>query len=175
MKLFGRQKKGRGKRAAPRWRGRRSVISRNAKGPTDWLLTEYDDDVPILFSDGTVGIASVSDGGDFWEEWEEEEDEDGNLVNNPDDLMMDGEEYAGEVYFDRYRLSDGKFFQGGCYLFWPQDTLGSWCARNGEPMPVAALPEWVREALEEGGEAGRWKVAEYVRKMTGGKFRCHSL
>ena len=127
-------------------------------------------ELPILFSDGTVGIVTHAEWYDcweFWDDWKEETDEDGNYVNDPEDLMMDDEEYAGEIYIDRYRLSDGKFFQGGCYLYWPQDTLGSWCARNEEPMPVAALPEWVREALEEGGEAGRWKVAEYVRKMTG--------
>ncbi len=170
MRLTFWKRKTRGGRPAPRWRGRGAVRSRNAKNPADWLLTEYDDEIPILFSDGTVGLVTRAEGYDcweFWEEWKEETDEDGNLVNDPESLMMDGEEYDGELYIDRYRLSDGKFFQGGCYLYWPRDTLGAWCARNGEPMPVAALPEWVREALEEGGDAGRRKAAEYVRKMTG--------
>ncbi len=163
------QRKGRGL-----WRGSGgSVRSRNARNLADRPPSECEG--PYLFPDGTVGVITVSDGGDFWEEWEEETDEDGNYVNDPEDLMMDGEEYEGEIYIDRYRLSDGTFIQGGCYLYWPQDTLGSWCARNGEPVPVEELPEWAQEALEEDGKAGFMKVKGYVEKMTGGKFRRHSL
>ncbi len=139
--------------------------SRNARSPAGWRLSTIQTQYwpPTLFDDGSVGhVADLLYDPDEWADYE------------PEDLLLDGEEPYGEIYIDRYRVADGETFEGGCYLYWPQDTLGSWCDRNDEPAPVMELPDWVWDALDEEGDADRKKVKDYLEKTLGRELRCCS-
>ena len=95
----------------------------------------------FLFSDGTygyIGEDSNYDPEDFLEEGETE-----------DDLIRDGREPIGAIYFDRW-TKDGEFIQGGCFLYYDGETMKDWCDRNGEPYPVKRVKEKMIERFENG-------------------------
>ena len=138
-------------------KARGKAVSRNFVGPSEWLLRglEYQCWPPMLFDDGSVGtVTEVLYDPDYWAE---------NYTR--EELLLDGVEPYGEIYIDRYYLDTGELSEGACYLYWQDDTLGSWCRRNGEPLPVRKLPEEVWDMLENSDEGMRRELERSVPEL----------
>lgn len=63
----------------------------------------------------------------------------------PSDLKRDGRMPVGNIYIDRWR--PGETIERGCYLYYKGETLGDYCARNGEPLPMRRIPEEVYDCI----------------------------
>lgn len=60
---------------------------------------------------------------------------------------FDGLLPAGCMYIDRW-YPDGTCDEGGCFIYYIEDTMEDFCKRNGYPLPVKEIPRDVIEMFE---------------------------
>ena len=60
---------------------------------------------------------------------------------------FDGLLPTGCMYIDRW-YPDGTCDEGGCFIYYIEDTMKDFCERNGYPLPVKEIPHDVIEMFE---------------------------
>ena len=114
----------------------------------------------FLFEDGSFG-ETVDAEFDYFDYIDEEDPQICELIEGyiygtlKDDAIaervirgyFDGLLPAGCMYIDRW-YPDGTCNEGGCFIYYIEDTMEDFCERNGYPLPVKEIPCDVIEMFE---------------------------
>ena len=114
----------------------------------------------FLFEDGSFG-ETVNAEFDYFDYIDEEDPQIYDLIEGymygtlKDDTIaervirgyFDGLLPAGCMYIDRW-YPDGTCNEGGCFIYYIEDTMEDFCERNGYPLPVKEIPRDVIEMFE---------------------------
>ena len=114
----------------------------------------------FLFEDGSFG-ETVNAEFDYFDYIDEEDPQIYDLIEGymygtlKDDTIaervirgyFDGLLPIGCMYIDRW-YPDGTRNEGGCFIYYIEDTMEDFCERNGYPLPVKEIPCDVIEMFE---------------------------
>ena len=114
----------------------------------------------FLFEDGSFG-ETVNAEFDYFDYIDEEDPQIYDLIEGymygtlKDDTIaervirsyFDGLLPIGCMYIDRW-YPDGTCNEGGCFIYYIEDTMEDFCERNGYPLPVKEIPCDVIEMFE---------------------------
>ena len=114
----------------------------------------------FLFEDGSFG-ETVDAEFDYFDYIDEEDPQIYDLIEGymygtlKDDTIaervirgyFDGLLPTGWMYIDRW-YPDGTCNEGGCFIYYIEDTMEDFCERNGYPLPVKEIPCDVIEMFE---------------------------
>ena len=114
----------------------------------------------FLFEDGSFG-ETVNAEFDYFDYIDEEDPQIYDLIEGymygtgKDDTIAervirgycDGLLPIGCMYIDRW-YPDGTCNEGGCFIYYIEDTMEDFCERNGYPLPVKEIPCDVIEMFE---------------------------
>lgn len=131
----------------------RKVKSRSAKSPADETFSSVGLGHLYLLEDGSIAwMSGDSDPIDFEDECDEDDLEDfARSIGVKYEDLWDENGYLkmGLCFFDIW-TSLNKSYDGGAFWYYDDETIRSYCNRNGEELPVKELPSELLEILEKG-------------------------